>query len=174
MNVLKNHFFSLIIMLFVGGICVPLSAQTTKEVLLQDARFSILAQALTKAELMEVFADQKSITLFAPTNAAFEDFLERMSVESIDDLSVAQLKPILMFHAIAHKIPSEGLYPGTIETLNKNAGLNVKVEKDEIILNNDTGISFKDIKTSNGLIHGINKVMIPHIRSNKESGSGHC
>jgi transforming growth factor-beta-induced protein len=174
MNVLKDNFFSFLIVLALAIPAFDATAQTTKDVLLGDARFSILAEALKKADLMEVFAEEKSITLFAPTNEAFRDFLDKMSVGSIDELSDEQLKPILMFHVAAYKIPSSGLYPGTIETLNKNAGLSVKVENEKVILNNETGINTKDIQTSNGLIHTINKVMIPHIRSNKESGSGHC
>jgi transforming growth factor-beta-induced protein len=174
MNVLKNNFFSFLIVLALADLAGNATAQTTKEVLLGDARFSILAEALKKADLLEVFAEEKSITLFAPTNEAFRDFLDKMSVASIDDLSAEQLKPILMFHVAAYKIPSSGLYPGTITTLNKNAGLSVKVENDRVVLNNETGIKTKDIQTSNGLIHIIEKVMIPHIRSNKESGSGHC
>jgi len=176
MKVLRGIHFPFFVLLLVVFTANSASSQSHSniEILLQDARFSILAEALEKAGMMGVFDEKSSTTLFAPTNEAFGNFFKRMSVTSLSELSADQLRPILMFHIAGHKIPSAGLYPGSIETLNKNAGLSVKIEGENVILNNDTGIVTKDIKTTNGFIHAIDRVMIPHIRSNKESGSGHC
>ncbi len=176
MKVLKSSYFSLFVLLLIGFLANPNTAhsQKAKDILIQDARFSILVEALKKTDLVAVVDEKSSTTLFAPTNEAFKHFFEKMGVKSIDELSADQLRPILLFHIAGHKIPSAGLYPGTIETLNKNAGLSVKIVNEKVILNNDTGIISIDIKTTNGLIHAIDRVMIPHIRSNKESGSGHC
>jgi transforming growth factor-beta-induced protein len=176
MKVLRSNYFPLFVLLLVVFIANSASSQSpsTIKILYQDTRFSILTKAIEKAGLMDIFDEKSSITLFAPTNEAFEDFFEKMGVKSIDELSAEQLKPILLFHIAGYKIPSAGLYPGTIETLNKNAGLSVKIVNEKVILNNESNIITKDIKTTNGYIHAIDRVMIPHIRSNKESGSGHC
>lgn len=134
-----------------------------------EARFSILQQALEKTGLDNVLDGTDSFTLFAPTNKAFETFFEKLGVNSIDELSAAQLEPILRHHVLSGQVKE-----GKQQTLNKNADLNLETSGGKIRINGNAGVDGAKIETSNGTIYPVDRVLIPDSSKKRSSSNGAC
>jgi len=134
------------------------------EVALSTADFSILVSALQKADLVNALKADGPFTVFAPTNAAFNQLFSDLGVSGISELSKEQLTPILLYHVLGTKVMSTGLTSGYVTTLSTGAGkksVSLKVDASSLMLNGDVGITSADISASNGVIHVINKVLLP-------------
>lgn len=122
--------------------------------------FKTLVAALEASGLDDVIEDEESITLFAPTDKAFE----KLPKGTVDDLLKAEnindLKDILKYHVSDDMIFSYELEDGDqLEMLNgDDAAIEIKGNKAYI---DGANISFADIETANGVIHVIDDVMIP-------------
>lgn len=134
------------------------------EIAAADENFSILVAALTKANLVTALEGDGPFTVFAPTNAAFADLLADLGVSSLDDLSAEALTPILLYHVVSGKVLSSDLADGYVSTLSSGPGENsisLQVDADEVILNSTSSVTAADIMASNGVIHVIDKVLLP-------------
>ena len=135
------------------------------EVASGDARFSILVEAVTKANLASALQADGPFTVFAPTNDAFNALFAQLGVSGIADLDVATLTPILLNHVVSGQVKAADVATGYASTLNTSApgnnsvkiflnkGSDVKVEGSKVII--------ADIMASNGVIHAIDKVILP-------------
>ena len=74
--------------------------------------------------------------------------------------NVEQLQSVLLYHILAGAVPSSDIVPGPVQTLN---GLTVElaVSDDGAITVNDANVSTADISASNGIVHVIDKVLLP-------------
>jgi transforming growth factor-beta-induced protein len=135
---------------------------------------STLVAAVSKAELVNALkaADPKK-TVFAPTNAAF-DALARAQTPPIADgaalvaaLTKEQLTPILTYHVLGSQVRSSAIPFGTpVETLN-GATITITAGTAPVIATIADGTSARatitavDVAASNGVVHLIDKVLIP-------------
>ena len=130
-----------------------------------DPQFSILVQALAKAELATTLDKAGTYTVFAPTNAAFNALFTKLGVSGIDQLSKDALKPILLYHVLGAKAVSSGLSSSYVSTLSPAVGgrfVSLKVDvMSGVKLNNSTTVTKADIMASNGVIHVIDNVLLP-------------
>ncbi len=130
-----------------------------------DPQFSILVQALTKADLATTLSQSGTYTVFAPTNDAFNALFSKLGVSGIDQLSAEALRPILLYHVLGSKAISSGLTSGYVSTLSPAfAGRFVSLKIDvsgSVMLNSSASVSKADILASNGVIHVINQVLLP-------------
>ena len=130
-----------------------------------DPQFSILVQALAKAELATTLDQSGTFTVFAPTNTAFTELFKQLKVTGIEQLSKEVLKPILLYHVLGAKAVSTGLASGYVSTLSPASGgrfVSLKVDvMSGVKLNSSTTVSKADIMASNGVIHVIDKVLLP-------------
>jgi len=97
--------------------------------------------------------------VFAPTNKAFQSLFSQLGVSGVKDLSVDQLMPILTYHVVSGKVMSTDLLNGEVGTLNKESILNVDLSNGVKI--NESNVITADIEGKNGVIHVIDKVLIP-------------
>jgi len=139
--------------------------QSIAKIASADPQFSILVQALTKANLASTLDQSGSYTVFAPTNAAFTALFTKLGVSGIDQLSAETLKPILLYHVIGSKAISTGLSSGYISTLSPAFGdkfVSLKVDvSGGVKLNSSSMVTKADVMASNGVIHVIDKVLLP-------------
>jgi len=130
-----------------------------------DPQFSILVEALTKADLATTLSQSGTYTVFAPTNAAFNALFSQLGVSGIDQLSAEALSPILLYHVLGSKAVSSGLSSGYVSTLSPAVGgrfVSLKVDvASGVKLNSATNVTTADIQASNGVIHVIDKVLLP-------------
>jgi transforming growth factor-beta-induced protein len=130
-----------------------------------DPQFSILVEALTKADLATTMSQPGTYTVFAPTNAAFTALFTQLGVSGIDQLSGDALRPILLYHVLGSKAVSSGLSSGYVSTLSPAVGgrfVSLKVDvASGVKLNSASNVTAADIQASNGVIHVIDKVLLP-------------
>ncbi len=130
-----------------------------------DPQFSILVQALSKADLVSTLSKSGTYTVFAPTNDAFTALFTKLGVTGIDQLSAETLRPILLYHVLGSKAVSSGLTSGYVSTLSPAvAGRFVSLKVDVsggVKLNSSTTVTKADIMATNGVIHVIDKVLLP-------------
>ena len=138
--------------------------QTIVDIASSNGEFSTLVAALQKADLADVLSGSGSFTVFAPTNAAFTQLFADLGVSGLGDLSAETLKPILLYHVVNSKVLSTQLQDGYVSTLSEGPQQNkvsLQVSKQEVKLNGTVSITSVDILASNGVIHVIDKVLLP-------------
>lgn len=135
------------------------------EVAVSDARFSILVEAVTKANLVSALQGDGPFTVFAPTNDAFNALFAQLGVSGIADLDAATLTPILLNHVVAGSVKSSDISTGYVTSLNATdpaqAGVQVYVEKGSDVKVDGSKVIIADVMASNGVIHAIDKVILP-------------
>jgi len=131
------------------------------EVASEAGSFSTLIAAARAAGLAEALSSQGPLTVFAPTDEAFAE----LGTETINELlrpeNKQRLADILKYHVISGRVYSDqALDAGTAETL--------QGESVDFTLRSGTarvdgaGIVATDIEASNGVIHVIDRVIMPH------------
>jgi transforming growth factor-beta-induced protein len=134
------------------------------EIAAADQGFSLLVQALTKANLVSTLQGEGPFTVFAPNNAAFEQLLADLGISSLDDLTAEQLTPILLYHVVSGKVMSSDLTDGYVSTLSpgpNDSKVSVLVDAGNVVLNASSDVIQADVEAENGVIHVIDEVLLP-------------
>jgi transforming growth factor-beta-induced protein len=132
---------------------------TIVDIALNNPNFSILVAALQKADLVDALLGAGPFTVFAPTNAAFEDLLEALGITAEELLAQPDLAKVLLFHVVSGKVMSTDLTDGLMApTLN---GESVTFDLDGGVKVNGATVTAADLEAGNGVIHVIDKVLVP-------------
>jgi transforming growth factor-beta-induced protein len=107
-----------------------------------------------------------SFTVFAPTNEAFQALLDsNADWNSVEDIPVETLQAVLLFHVLSTEVRSTDLsdtYVNTLSTGPNDEALSLQVEvTGDIEFNGDAKPVVVDVEASNGVVHVIDKVMLP-------------
>ncbi len=132
---------------------------TVVNIAIDNDNFSTLVEAVVKAGLVEALSADGPFTVFAPTNDAFAALFSELGINGIDDLTAEQLTPILTYHVVSGNVLSTDLSSGEVGTLNEGNSLTVDVSSGVKI--NSSNVVAADIQASNGVVHVIDKVLIP-------------
>ncbi len=124
----------------------------------------ILFEAIKAAGLENALKSESlSLTLFAPTDAAFEELPEEDLASLLED-PINLLKPILLYHVVNSKVTSADLSNGLV--IEMADGLNSTITIDgSIVMINTAEITAPDLYAENGVLHVIDKVMLPPTNS---------
>ncbi|MGN6187917.1 MAG: fasciclin domain-containing protein [Conexibacter sp.] len=121
-------------------------------------QFSTLVSLVKKAGLVRTLSGRTSYTVFAPTNAAFAKVPKRTLNALARDR--AQLKAVLLYHVVKGKVPaSKVVQLSSVKTVN-GASVRIHVRNGKVFVNN-ARVTKPDIKASNGIVHQINRVLLP-------------
>ena len=109
------------------------------------------------------------LTVFAPTNAAFTQLLSALGLSKIDDIPVATLLAVLRYHVVAGRAFSSDLSNGNLAMLaggNTTINLSNGTGGGPTITGNGNGgnksnMTATNIVASNGVVHLIDRVLIP-------------
>jgi len=149
----------------------PTTPTNLSETLKTFPDMSTLVRALEVSNLTSQL-DQAPVTLFAPTNAAFDDFLASRGLTSIDDpaLDPVELKNILLNHVLDSYIFYADLPNGytntraTVEFDFVEYPVSMAIDVDGLSVNNSVGVKTVDIDGINGNIHTVDQVVtIPDV-----------
>jgi len=121
--------------------------------------FTSLAQALTRANLVDALQGAGPFTVFAPTNEAFDDLLAAIGQTNINDVPVSVLEKILLYHVVSGSVMSSQITAGDVPTLNGET-INLTTSGG-IMVNGVSVINPFDVEATNGVIHTINQVLVP-------------
>lgn len=131
-----------------------------------DNNFTILAQAVIAAELLPALTNPfEKYTVFAPTDAAFTTYITEAGISAGDLLANAGLADILLYHTVGAEVLSSDLTNGNVTTLN---GDNVIIDLTNGVRVNDATVITADVQVDNGVVHAIDKVLIPGTASIEE------
>lgn len=131
------------------------------DIAIQNSNFSILVEAVAKAGLVEALKAEGPFTVFAPTNAAFEELFMALGVSGISDLSAEQLTPILLYHVVSGNVRAADVMSGMVPTLNTEASIEIEVSSMGVMLDGNAKVIATDVQGTNGVIHVIDKVILP-------------
>jgi uncharacterized surface protein with fasciclin (FAS1) repeats len=121
--------------------------------------FKTLAAALEAGGLIEALQAEGPFTVFAPSDAAFAA-LPQGTVESLlKPEGLDALVSILKYHVVPGRIYADQLKAGTVKTL-QGGSLEVKISEQGVFFN-ESKVTAADIETTNGVIHVIDKVLLP-------------
>ena len=121
--------------------------------------FKTLVAAVKAADLVKTLKSDGPFTVFAPTDEAFAK-LPKGTLESLlKPENKKKLQDILTYHVVAAKVPAAKVATGKVKMVN-GKNIRVKVASGKVTVNKANVIK-TDIMTSNGIIHVIDKVIIP-------------
>lgn len=121
--------------------------------------FNTLLAAATAAGLVDTLSGDGPLTVFAPTDDAFAA-LPAGTVEGLlKPENKDKLTAILTYHVVAGKVMSSDLKNGMMAKTVE--GSEVKIDLSDGAKVNDARVVQADINTDNGVIHVIDKVLIP-------------
>lgn len=136
-----------------------LSAKNVVGIAVGSKDHTTLVAAVQAAELVDVLSNAGPFTVFAPTNAAF-DALPAGTVEGLlKPEKKGDLQDVLQYHVFVGVLKAENLRDG--QSLGMVNGSNAKITvKDGKIMINDATI-IGSVPASNGIVHVIDKVILP-------------
>ncbi|HEY9657560.1 MAG TPA: fasciclin domain-containing protein, partial [Allocoleopsis sp.] len=122
--------------------------------------FQTLVSALTEAQLAEVLQGEGPFTVFAPTDEAFAALPPGILDELMKPENREILVKILKYHVVPGAVASSDLTSGEVTTAEGSA-INVNVGTTGGVTVNDANVVQADIPATNGVIHAIDRVIIP-------------
>ena len=132
--------------------------QTIAQTAAGSSQFDTLESLLGKAGLVETLNGKGPFTVFAPTDAAFA----KVPKSTLDALGAdtEQLKAVLLYHVAGGKLTARKIVKrSSVKTVN-GARVKIRVTKKGVKVNNAKVVK-ADVKASNGIIHAIDKVLLP-------------
>ena len=119
---------------------------------------SILNTAITAADLKSTLGGTDQYTLFAPTNAAFNSLPPGLLEKLLKPENQPQLRQLLLHHAVASRITTRTMLRTRLQTA---SGDSIELRARAGWTLEGVQVRFGDVMASNGVIHIINKVLIP-------------
>ena len=127
---------------------------------------SSLVAAVVEAGLVDTLNSEGPFTVLAPTNAAFQEFLNANGWGSVADIPDDALVQVLLNHVISGEVKSTDLvtlgsgYTNSLAVGPNNTNLSLYFNTtDGVKFNGISSVSSADIEASNGVVHVIDKVI---------------
>ena len=142
--------------------CAPMGGQPDiVDIAASNDQFSTLVTAVSTAGLVDTLKGSGPFTLFAPTNAAFEA-LPPGTVESLlQPENRDQLVAILTYHVVPGTVTSDQLVGQRLDAETVQGGtVDINATGTGVRVNN-ASVTQADIMGSNGVIHRIDRVLLP-------------
>lgn len=141
-----------------------------------DARFSILVEAVTAADLGATLSGPGPFTVFAPTNDAFAALLTELGLTKAQLLANKPLlTTVLTYHVVGANVPKASVPLGKPITSVQGGIFKVDSVGPDLVVtdgrNRTAKIVVADVSASNGVIHAIDRVILPADRNILETAS---
>jgi uncharacterized surface protein with fasciclin (FAS1) repeats len=140
----------------------PTEAAMAKDIVAtatEAGSFKTLLTAATEAGLVETLQGEGPLTVFAPTDAAFEA-LPAGTLESLLADPEA-LKQVLLYHVVSGAITADQVVGLTSADSVEGSPIAISVKDGSVYLNDSAKVVTTDVMTSNGVIHVIDAVILP-------------
>jgi uncharacterized surface protein with fasciclin (FAS1) repeats len=137
----------------------PSTSSTVVEIASTNGNFKVLTKALKASGLDKKLSGPGPFTVFAPTDKAFAALPPGALATLLKPANKQKLIALLSYHVVSGQEKSTDLKPGSVPTL-AGKSVTVKVQASGITINNAKVVK-ADIVASNGVIHSIDKVLMP-------------
>lgn len=128
--------------------------------------FATLVAAIKAAGLAEKLSGKGPFTVFAPNNAAFGALPEGTVVKLMEPEQKDKLTAILMYHVVPGKFMAGDIAPMKVPTAG-GGEVTFTVDGPTVMINGVKVIK-SDVVASNGVIHVIERVLMPPVEEEKE------
>ena len=124
-------------------------------------QFKTLAKLLTRAGLANTLQQPGPYTVFAPTDAAFK----KVPAKTLNALLAnrAKLKAVLLYHVVSGKVTAANVLKLTSAKTLNGKSVRIRVSGSNVFVNT-AKVTTPDVMATNGVIHVINRVLIPPAR----------
>jgi len=170
---MKRTFNKIVLAAFFGSMITLASCKkdddtvitnTVTDIVVNTANYSVLEEAVVKANLAATLSGAGPFTVFAPDNTAFA--AAGINSATVASLSPTALSDLLLYHTIATKIPAASVPAGPNAKVVTAGGDSVFVTSNAAgVFVNGIKVAEADINADNGVIHRLSKAL------NKPSGN---
>lgn len=169
MKTLKTLFSALVLSTFIFsanshaqcGNDVPEKSKANLVDLAVSTEFlSTLVAAVKAGDLVETLQGDGPFTVFAPTNEAFAALPEGTLESLLKPENKDKLIAILTYHVVSGEVKSTDLKNGMKASTVQGSSVEVGIT-DAGVKINDANVTSADIMASNGVVHVIDKVILP-------------
>ena len=126
----------------------------------RDGGFETLLAGIEAANLTDILSGNGTYTVFAPTDAAFDEFPEGLLDCLVRPEQKDTLTNILLYHVLNAEVTSDELTDGMMAMTMNGANVTIGVNGSEYMVN-DAYVNDTDVMATNGVIHVIDSVLIP-------------
>lgn len=134
--------------------------KTIVETAVEAKGFNTLVAAVKAADLAELLSSEGPFTVFAPTDEAFAALPDGTVESLLKPENKGKLVSILKYHVVPGKVMAKKVV--TLDEAKTAQGSTVAIEvEDGTVMINDAKVVKADIGCSNGVIHVIDKVILP-------------
>jgi uncharacterized surface protein with fasciclin (FAS1) repeats len=121
-------------------------------------QFTTLTMLLKRAGLVSTLQKPGPYTVFAPTDAAFKNVPKTTINALLQDR--AMLKAVLLYHVVSGKVPAAKVVKLRSAKTANGSSVRIRVSGSNVTVNG-AKVTKPDVIASNGVIHVINRVLIP-------------
>ena len=135
---------------------------------IEAGSFNTLVSAVQAAGLVETLKGDGPFTVFAPTDKAFEKFWPETLKNLLQPENRDKLRMLLTYHVLPGKVNAKKAKKlGTAEPLS-GGSFELSVKNNNLFINYAKVVK-ANIKTSNGIVHAIDSVLIPNVANQTSS-----
>lgn len=132
--------------------------------------FKTLLAAAKAAGLLETLSGKGPLTVLAPSDKAFKSLPKKTLASLLKPENKQRLTEILKYHVIAGKVTArDAVQAGTAKTVGGQS-VQIAIKKGQLTVNN-SNVTANDLEASNGIIHVIDKVLLPKTSNQKSNHS---
>jgi uncharacterized surface protein with fasciclin (FAS1) repeats len=158
MNIIRKALAGAAILAMTASISVAMDNKDIVDTAAGNSDFGTLVAAVQAAGLVDTLKGEGPFTVFAPTDDAFAALGATVD-ELLKPENKDKLVAILTYHVAPGKVMSSDLQDDAMVATVQ--GSNVMIDLDNGAMVNDAKVVTADIETSNGVIHVIDKVIVP-------------
>ena len=144
--------------LAVAGMAIAAPGKDIVQTASSSPKFDTLVKLVKKAGLAGTLSGPKSYTVFAPTDGAFAKVPKRTLNALASNRRM--LRSVLLYHVVPGRLPASKVLARKGATTAEGSRITFSVRGQKAFVN-DSRIVQTDIRASNGIVHAINKVLIP-------------
>lgn len=124
-------------------------------------QFKTLVKLVKRAGLASALQQPGPFTVFAPTDAAFK----KVPKKTLNTLlrNKAKLKAVLLYHVVSGKVTAADVVKLTSAKTLNGKNVRIRVSGSNVFVNK-AKVTKPDVMASNGVIHVVNRVLIPPAR----------
>jgi uncharacterized surface protein with fasciclin (FAS1) repeats len=138
--------------------------QTIMAYLRNNPSYTTLVKALDTTHLSSTLNLYGTITLFAPTDAAFKKYFDRKKISDVMQMNLDTLTSLLKYHLYGQQYPSASFLSGSLPSPTVEGDyirMDISKGLKAVVLNNTVNVDTLNIPATNGIIHVIDDVLEP-------------
>ena len=160
MKTLSHAAFAGVTAMLLASAPIAAHADDIVDTAVNAGSFKTLVTAVKAAGLVDTLKGKGPYTVFAPTDAAFAKLPKGTVEDLLKPKNKAKLASILTYHVVAGKVPASAI-AGKAKSVKTVQGGSLHVDGRHGVKINDAKVTSADVAADNGVIHVIDKVLIP-------------